>query len=76
MKSNKEEILQNWKTTCVDLDSLPSKIAQLREEQHSYAEQEDFDKAAEIQQEIHDLVRSKDDFKYQHPLLDEKVCWS
>ena len=45
MKSNKEEILQNWKTTCVDLDSLPSKIAQLREEQHSYAEQEDFDKA-------------------------------
>jgi UvrB/uvrC motif. len=49
------------------------KIEQLREEQHCYAEQEDFDRAAEIQQQIRDLVRSGDDFKYQHPLLDQKV---
>ena len=73
LQKHKEETLDHWKSSRIDIDTIPSQIEKLRLEQHVYAEKEDFDKAFEIQQQIKSLTDSLDNFKYQYPIFDPKV---
>eukprot|EP00111_Clytia_hemisphaerica_P005607 TCONS_00016287-protein len=73
LQKHKEDTLNHWQSSKVDIDTIPSQIEKLRLEQHVYAEKEDFDKAFEIQQQIKSLTDSLDNFKYKYPVFDPKI---
>lgn len=58
----------------LDVDTISVKITSLREQQTVCEQEEDYDQAAEVNQQIHELLERKENFKYQHPVLSETVC--
>ena len=73
MKITKTETIEKWRSTRINVDDIPSQIEKLCQEQHVYAEKEDFDNADAIQQQIRELTSSAENYKFQFPILSQEV---
>lgn len=73
LKTRRDLLLADWISSKVDIESIPERVKDLQEKQQRLAEQDEFDQAEAIEQESRDLILKGERYKYQHPLLNEKV---
>ena len=73
LMTKRDQVIDSWKSNRVNLDTVASHISFLQERQTSFEEKEDYDGAAEVNQQIEDLVNQSENFKYEHPVLNEQV---
>ena len=73
---NQQKVLINdWKYNHLGENNIQLKITKLRQVQVKLESDEDYDEAALVNQKISELMNQCDNYKYQHPILDQKVCF-
>ena len=71
--ADQKKLIDEWMSDHRTEDEIRLKISQLRETQLQLERQEDYDAAADIDQNISELNEKCQNYKYQHPLRDSRV---
>lgn len=73
LNSKQNSLLESWKLQHLTEDQIHAKVHRLKEKQTVLVTEENYAEAAEIDQQISDLLEQHENYKYQHPVLDEQV---